>query len=67
MHVASVVVGLAGVVSFIAAILGGADNLVFGVTKVDTLLCAGILILVAIWLQIATIHHIMLEKRGEIV
>ena len=63
MHVASVIVGLTGVVSFVTAILGGADNLVFGVTKVDALLCAGILILIAIWLQIATIHHMMLEKR----
>ncbi len=67
LHVVSVVVGLAGVVSFVAAILGGADNLVFGITKVDALLCAGILILIAIWVQVATIHHMMLEKRGEIV
>ena len=67
MHVASVIGGFAGVVSFMAAIFGGADNLVFGVTKGDVLLCAGILILRAIWLQVATIHHMMLEKRGEIV
>jgi len=25
------------------------------------------LILIAIWLQLATIHHMMLEKKGEIV
>ncbi len=67
LHVASVIVGLAGVVAFIGAILGGADNLVFGVTKIDALLCAGVLILIAIWLSIGTIHHMMLEKRGEIV
>lgn len=67
MHVVSVVVGLAGVVVFASAILGGSDNLVFGITKVDALLCAAILILIAIWLQMATIHHIMLEKHGEIV
>ncbi len=67
MHLASVVVFLAGVVTFASAIIGGADNLVFGVTKVDALLCAGILILIAISLQIATIHHMILEKRGEIV
>ena len=67
MHIVSVIVGLAGVVTFAAAILGGADNLVFGVAKVDVLLCAGILILIAIWGQIGTIHHMMLEKRGEII
>ncbi|RJQ34107.1 hypothetical protein C4568_03115 [Candidatus Parcubacteria bacterium] len=67
MHVASVIVGFAGVISFIGALVGGGDNLVFGITKVDALLCAAILILIAIWTQIATIHHMMLEKRGEIV
>jgi len=67
MHAASVVVGLAGVVTFASAIIGGADNLVFRVTKTDALLYAGILILIAIWVQIATIHHMILEKRGEIV
>ena len=67
MHVVSVIVGLAGVVTFVGAILGGADNLVFGVTKIDVLLCAGVLILIAIWLSIGTIHHMMLEKQGEII
>ena len=67
MHVASVVVGLAGVFVFLGAVVGGSDNLVFGITKVDALLCASILILIAIWIQIATIHHMMLEKRGEII
>lgn len=67
MHVTSVIVGLAGVISFVTAILGGADNLVFGVTKADALACTAILILIAIWLQIATIHHMMLEKKGELI
>ncbi len=67
MHIASVMVGLAGVITFAAVLLGGADNRVFGVTKIDALLCAGILILIAIWLQVGTIHHMMLEKRGELV
>ncbi len=67
MHVTSVIVGFAGVITFIGALLGGGDNLVAGVTKIDALLCAGILILIATWLQLATIHHMMLEKRGEIV
>jgi len=67
MHIASVIVGFVGIIVFAGAILGGSDNLVFGITKVDALLCAGILILVAIWLAIGTIHHMMLEKKGEIV
>lgn len=67
MHVVSVVVGFVGVVVFAGAVLGGSDNLVFGITKVDALFCAVILILIAIWIQLATIHHMMLEKRGEII
>lgn len=67
MHVASVIVGFAGVITFLGALIAGGDNLVAGVTKIDALLCAGILILIATWLQPATIHHMMLEKRGEIV
>ena len=67
LHVISVIVGLAGVVTFVVAILGGTDNIVFGITKFDALLCSGILILIAIWTGISTIHHMMLEKRGEII
>lgn len=67
MHIISIAVGFAGVVTFAAAVLGGVDNLVFGITKTDALLCAGILFLIAIWVQIATIHHMMLEKREEII
>ena len=67
LHIVSVVVGFTGVVLFIGAVLGGSDNLVYGITKLDALLCSAILILIAIWVQIATIHHMILEKKGEIV
>ncbi len=67
MHVTSVIVGLVGVVVFAGAILGGTDNLVFGITKADALACAAILILIATWVQIATIHHMMLEKKGKLI
>jgi len=67
MHIVSVVVGFVGVSVFAGAIMGGSDNLVFGITKFDALMCAAILILMAIWIQLATIHHMMLEKRGEII
>ncbi len=67
MHVGSVIVGFIGVITFIGTLIGGGDNLVFGITKMDGLACAAILILIATWLQVATIHHMMLEKKGEIV
>lgn len=64
MHVVGVIVGVAGVIMFATAIFGGADDVVLGVTKADALLCTVILVLIAIWLQVATIHHMLLEKRG---
>ncbi len=67
LHIVSVIVGVAGIITFLATILGGADDLVFGITKIDALLCTGVLILIATWLQLGTIHHIMLEKNGEII
>ena len=65
MHVASVLVGFTGVFVFLGALINGSDNLVFGITKMDALACAAILILIATWLQIATIHHMMLEQKGR--
>ena len=67
MHVGSVIVGFIGVFVFLGALINGTDNLVFGLTKMDALACAAILILIATWLQIGTIHHMMLEKKGEII
>ncbi len=65
MHIVSVLVGAIGVITFLAVVFNGADENVFGVTEMHALVCAGILILIATWLQIATIHHMMLEKNGE--
>jgi len=39
----------------------------FGMTRDVMLMCAITSLLAAIWLQIATIHHIILEKKGEII
>lgn len=67
LHVVSVLVGAIGVIVFVGGILGGSNNLVFGITKMDAPFCTAILFLIAIWVQLATIHHIMLEKHGEII
>jgi len=66
MHVASVITGFIGVIVFIITVFGSADA-TFGITKADALACSAILILIATWTQVATIHHMMLEKRGEII
>lgn len=66
MHVASVITGLIGVVVFLIVVFGSAES-TFGITKADALACSAILILIATWTQVATIHHMMLEKNSEII
>ncbi len=65
LHIVSILVGGIGVVTFMGSMIGGGDDLVFGVTKMDALMCSAILILIAIWAQVGTMHHMMLEKTGE--
>ena len=65
LHVASVVVGLTGIVSFLVAVLGNSESF-FGITKMDTLACAALLMLIAIWTAISTLHHMKLEEKGEV-
>ena len=67
MHIGSVITGFVGVIVFVGTLIGGGDNLVFGITKMDALACSAILTLIATWLQIATIHHMMLEKKGKLI
>jgi len=66
LHVGSVVVGVAGVVSFAAAVFWDSES-VFGVTKIDALVCTAVLMLIAIWAAVGTIHHMMLEEKGELI
>lgn len=66
MHILSVIMGVTGIIVFIGAVIGGSDNVVFGITKFDALACAGIIIFIAIWLGIGTIHHVIIEQKGEI-
>ena len=65
LHVVSVLVGFIGVITFLGAVFNSVNGMVFGITKMDSLLCSAILILIAIWIQIATIHHMKLEEKGE--
>jgi hypothetical protein len=68
MHVISVLAGLIGVVMTALVVLFWPDGAVLlGVTKGVMMFCSITFFLIAIWLQIATIHHMMLEKNREIV
>ncbi len=66
-HIVSVVSGCAGVVALLGAWSAGTTGTAFGFTQPHLFIDAIVLVLIAIWLQLATMHHIMLEKKGEIV
>lgn len=67
LHVTSVVVGFAGIITAFAGVQAGATDLVWGLTREHLFLCSGLLMLIAIWAAIGAIHHMMLEEKGEIV
>jgi len=67
-HVISIVLGLIGLAMSAIAVLFWPGGVVwFELTREVMLMCSITLLLAAIWIQIATIHHIMLEKKGEII
>ena len=72
LHVFSVLAGWAGVIAIALAIIAtanaGTSTFVWGgFTGAHLFLCGIAFLLIAIWVQIATIHHMVLEKRGEII
>ncbi len=67
LHVLDVIVGLGGIVTAVVAVMAGTNSLVWGLTREHLFLCAGVLMLIAIWLAVNTIHHVMLEAKGEII
>ncbi|MHB1086562.1 MAG: hypothetical protein ACYCZ0_02330 [Minisyncoccota bacterium] len=68
LHVISVFAGIIGVLmSAFAVLVWPAGVVWFGMTRDIMLLCAITSLLAAIWLQVATIHHMMLEKSGQII
>ena len=68
LHVLSVLLGLTGAIMWTVAILAWPAGVIrFGVTRDVMLLCAIISLLTAIWMVLGAMHHITLEKTGEIV
>jgi hypothetical protein len=66
-HVLSVISGLGAVVVAFAAVIAGAGNGAFGLSREHLLFCSGILFLSAIWFGVSAIHHVMLEKERKII
>ena len=72
LHVISVVSGVLGVLSFLGLFGGGmmsgfSGMMGYGQGYASMPMGGLVFILIAIWLQIGAIHHMMLEKKGEIV
>ena len=72
LHVVSVISGILGALSFLGLFGGGmmsrfSGMMGYGQSYASMPMVGIVLLLIAIWLQIATIHHMMLEKKGEIV
>lgn len=73
LHVLSVISGVLGILSFLGLFDGGMmsefSSMVGYRNDYLSSMSMGsiVFILIAIWLQIAAIHHMMLEKKGEIV
>lgn len=65
-HVVTIIVGLAGVVALVGAYIAGPTGTILGFTQEHLFKDAGIRILLAILLQLATMHHMKLEEKGEI-
>lgn len=65
LHIVSVAVGVIGLGTLVAATIAGNSGLVFGFTREHLLFCSVVVFLIAIWIQIATIHHVMIEKDGD--
>ena len=63
-HVLSVLFGVAGLVLWFVAIFASPA---FGQPREVMLLCAITSLLAAVWLVLGAMHHITLEKSGEVV
>ncbi|MEK7063341.1 MAG: hypothetical protein AAB955_01455 [Patescibacteria group bacterium] len=67
LHLLSIIAGIAGVVALVGAYIAGPTGTVLGFTQNHLFIDAAIRILLAIWLQLATLHHMKLEEKGEII
>ncbi len=66
LHVINVLVGFAGIVTALVGAAAG-DGRIIGFTREHFLFCSGLLMLIAIWGAVSTIHHVMIEKTGQVI
>lgn len=66
-HVLGAMVGLIGVGALFSAWIAGENSTMFGFTQAHLFNDATVLVLIAIWMNFATIHHMKLEEKGEVI
>ncbi len=67
LHILSVVSGGGAIVTALAAVVAGAGNGAFGLSREHLLFCSAVLFLAATWFGVSAIHHVMLEKEGRVI
>jgi hypothetical protein len=65
LHVVSVMAGLLGIIALIGAWCASKQGLILGMDETHLFRDATVLVLIAIWLQLGTMHHIKLEEKNE--
>lgn len=66
LHVASIGLGAAGIVTALAGVQAGSAGTVWNLSREHLFLCSGLLMLIAIWTVVGAIHHLLLEKQGRV-
>ncbi len=66
-HILGAIAGWVGVIALLGAWSAGENGTAFGFTSAHLFTDATILVLIAIWMQLATMHHMKLEEKGEII
>jgi hypothetical protein len=67
-HVLTIIIGFLGIFALLGAwCVSWRWEAIFGMDETHLFRDATVLILIAIRIQLAAIHHMMLEKRGEII
>ena len=67
LHVLGAISGWVGVVALLSAWGAGENGTVAGFTQGHLFTDASVLVLIAIWMQLATTHHMKLEAKGEMI
>lgn len=67
LHVVSVMIGFLGMLALIGAWYASKQGLVLGMDETHLFKDATVLVLIAIWLQLGTIHHMKLEEKGQVI